>query len=129
MTVVRDKLGRLAKGSVLNPYGKTGKSSSQYLEALARAVPADRVDLLIDDVIEIAYKQNSGKMIIEVLRLILDYRVGRPVQRSLSASADVTKFISLLNGDMTGIEELFAEAMEDARGQTVDGEVTDEDGE
>ena len=127
MAVIRDEKGRIVSGSVLNPYGRTGAPSSKYLQAIGAALPPESVEPLLEEAVKYARGARSWKGILAILTFCLDYRVGRPVQRSVTANTDVSKLITLLNGDMSGIEELFADALADAKGATIDGEASSEE--
>jgi hypothetical protein len=73
------------------------------VQAIQEHYPAERVIEMIDDALRIASQGNgSARAILEVVKLILAYTVGQPVQRTVTFT---TKFEDMLKEVMGGGEE------------------------
>lgn len=62
------------------------------LQAVTEAHTPEEMTRLLRRAAEIAVDQKSWMGIVEILRLELEYAVGKPVQRSVSASLDPEEF-------------------------------------
>ena len=122
--VKRNELGHILPGQVLNPTGRTGKRTpSKYTRAVADAAPPEVVAALVVEAIQCARSNRSWRGMLSIAEFILAYTVGRPVNRSLNASANVDVILrALQTGEYDNIEELFSDAMQSGDGETVDGE-------
>jgi hypothetical protein len=93
-----------------NPTG-WAKKDIKVLHAIHEGYPPDRIIGLLDEALEIARKHNSYRGIMDVARTVIEYTVGKPVQRSITVS-------SKMDSILTRLESI----------QVVDGSVLDEAG-
>jgi hypothetical protein len=105
------KTGRFLPGNSGNPTG-WAKRDIKVLHAIHAAYPPERVIGLLDEALDVARSHQSYRGIVEVARLVIEYTVGKPVQRSITVS-------SKMDSILTRLENI----------QVVDGSVMDEAGE
>jgi hypothetical protein len=101
---------RWLPGQSGNPSG-WAKKDIKVLHAIHEGYPPDRIIGLLDEALEIARKHNSYRGIMDVARTVIEYTVGKPVQRSITVS-------SKMDSILTRLESI----------QVVDGSVLDEAG-
>jgi hypothetical protein len=104
----KEHRGRWLPGQSGNPSG-WAKKDIKVLHAIHEGYPPDRIIGLLDEALEIARKHNSYRGIMEVARTVIEYTVGKPVQRSITVS-------SKMDSILTRLESI----------QVVDGSVMDE---
>jgi hypothetical protein len=104
------KTGRFLPGNSGNPTG-WAKRDIKVLHAIHAAYPPERVIGLLDEALDVARSHQSYRGIVEVARLVIEYTVGKPVQRSITVS-------SKMDSILTRLENI----------QVVDGSVLDEAG-
>lgn len=115
----RDDKGKFIKGhKVPSPRaGRPRKADSMpFLQAIASAAysPEQIVDL-IHETVDLARKVENPKIMLEVVRLVLDYAIGKPVQRTLTATIDPERLKEIFGGGSTVENE--------EGGETIEGEV------
>jgi hypothetical protein len=106
----KENRGRWLPGQSGNPSG-WAKKDIKVLHAIHEGYPPDRIIGLLDEALEIARKHNSYRGIMEVARTVIEYTVGKPVQRSITVSSKMDSILSRLENI-----------------QVVDGSVLDEAG-
>ena len=92
---VRNEKGQFLKGNPIRPVnpGRVKKAiAKELLEALAEVSTPETIAADLDDVVRIAKAENDAKTLLEVVRLKLAYLIGKPVQRSITASIDPDEF-------------------------------------
>jgi hypothetical protein len=104
----KDSKGRWLPGNSGNPTG-WAKRDIKVLHAIHAAYPPERVIGLLDEALDVARSHQSYRGIVEVARLVIEYTVGKPVQRSITVS-------SKMDSILTRLENI----------QVVDGSVLDE---
>jgi len=72
----RDDRGRFAPGNSLSPGRPSKEREKQYLAAFDKALPANELSTVVAAVL---VKAKSGS--IPAARLLLEYAIGRPIQR------------------------------------------------
>lgn len=84
MGVVRDKEGKVQKGSVLNPNGRPKlprtKRKDEILRALEHAFGPEDIVGIIDEAMDIARVTRSWRGMVDVAKLLLSYNVGTPTK-------------------------------------------------
>lgn len=98
----RDDKGKFIKGhKVPSPRaGRPRKADSMpFLQAIASAAysPEQIVDL-IHETVDLARRVENPKIMLEVVRLVLDYAIGKPVQRTLTATIDPERLKEIFGG-------------------------------
>jgi hypothetical protein len=104
------KTGRFLPGNSGNPTG-WAKRDIKVLHEIHAAYPPERIIGLLDEALDVARSHQSYRGIVEVARLVIEYTVGKPVQRSITVS-------SKMDSILTRLESI----------QVVDGSVLDEAG-
>jgi hypothetical protein len=104
------KTGRFLPGNSGNPTG-WAKRDIKVLHEIHAAYPPERIIGLLDEALDVARSHQSYRGIVEVARLVIEYTVGKPVQRSITVS-------SKMDSILTRLENI----------QVVDGSVLDEAG-
>jgi hypothetical protein len=104
------KTGRFLPGNSGNPTG-WAKRDIKVLHEIHAAYPPERIIGLLDESLDVARSHQSYRGIVEVARLVIEYTVGKPVQRSITVS-------SKMDSILTRLENI----------QVVDGSVLDEAG-
>ena len=95
---VRNEKGQFLKGNPIRPVnpGRVKKAiAKELLEALAEVSTPETIAADLDDVVRIAKEERDAKTLLEVVRLKLAYLIGKPVQRSITASIDPDEFRAL----------------------------------
>lgn len=98
----RDELGRFKKGHKV-PSPRAGRPARANVTSMLVAVaeqaytPDEVVDLLYETV-EMARKNDDWKGMFQVAQFIVYYAVGKPVQRTLSATVDPDMVRKLFQG-------------------------------
>lgn len=108
--------GHFLKGNKIRPYHPSGKKKdySPILRAVAEdAYTPEQITDLLREMVEMARDAGDWKGIYAALSFILAYTVGKPVQRSITASIDADSLRAVLLG----------EEMQDDGGQLVEGSV------
>lgn len=83
--------GQFVKGNKIRPKNPSGKRKDYWpiLKAVAEdAYTPDEITALIHETVDMAREAQDWKGVYAMLRLVLDYTVGKPVQRTLTASMD-----------------------------------------
>lgn len=99
-----EKTGRFAKGNTLRPVGPTGGGrprkldAIEVLEAITAEFSLDEIRVMLRKAYSTALKVEDWKGQLEVLRFVYAYAVGKPVQRSISATIEREDFIKLFSG-------------------------------
>lgn len=98
----RDASGKFVKGNKVRPYNPTAKRKDYYpiLKAVAEdAYTPEQLTDLVHEMVEIARAAGDWKGIYAALSFILAYTVGKPVQRSITASMDADQLRAILLGE------------------------------
>jgi hypothetical protein len=104
------KTGRFLPGNSGNPTG-WAKRDIKVLHEIHAAYPPERIIGLLDEALDVARSHQRYRGFVEVARLVIEYTVGKPVQRSITVS-------SKMDSILTRLENI----------QVVDGSVLDEAG-
>jgi hypothetical protein len=98
----RDEHGRFVKGNQIeNPNrGRPSRRDNvQFLIAVTEnAYTPDELTLMLQDTWNMAVKNDNEKIMLEVLRFILAYAVGKPVSKSITAQVDPDEIRGYLRG-------------------------------
>lgn len=89
---LRTSDGKFKKGNKVRPYTPSGKKKdySPILRAVAEnAYTPEQITDLVHEMVDIAREAGDWKGIYAAVSFILAYSVGKPVQRSITASMDV----------------------------------------
>jgi hypothetical protein len=112
----RDKSGRFKKGNNLSLNGRgrpKKREASEVLKAITGEFKPPEVRAMLREVHELAIKNNDPKTLLELLRLIAAYDIGKPVQRSITTAIKPEDFSRLWKDDEeSGDEEEYIEVEE-----------------
>lgn len=120
----RNELGQFVKGhKVPSPHkGRPARADVlPFLNAVTEAYTPEQVQQMLKDTYEMAYEQKDWKGMYTVASLILAYAIGKPVQRSLTASIDADDIRKMFSG---AFEEERAEAGEEGAEDVVEVEAS-----
>lgn len=111
----RDEKGRLVKGTSIRPFnpGRTKAAENvPILRAITEEFSIDEIQLMLRKTWLTAVQEDDWKGMLEVLRFVAAYAIGKPVQRNLNATIDVEKIRDLFMPQ--GVEDVYeAEEIED----------------
>lgn len=83
--------GQFVKGNKIRPKNPVGKRKDYWpiLKAVAEdAYTPEELTALIHETVDMARAADDWKGVYAILKLVLDYTVGKPVQRTLTATID-----------------------------------------
>lgn len=85
--------GKFAPGNGLG--GRLKRDDERAIvSAMNRALPPEKIQQSIEDALMWAYEYKSPKLIMSILQFVVSYRIGTPVQRSISASGKLENLLS-----------------------------------
>jgi len=98
----RDELGKFVKGHKV-PSPRQGRLRKEQRFPLLVAVTQEayspeEIVAMIHETYAVARKADDAKAMMQVIQLVLNYAIGKPVQRTLSASIDPEKLKELFGG-------------------------------
>lgn len=99
----RDENGKFVKGHKV-PSPRTGRMRKEQRFPILVAItqmaytPEELVEML-HETWAVAKESQDGKAMLQVIQLVLNYAVGKPVQRTLSATVDPDKLRALFGED------------------------------
>ncbi len=114
----RDEAGKFVKGNkVVSPRaGRPKKMDSMpILRAITEEYSLEELGSMLRETYKTAYMADDAKAMLQVIKLVLDYAIGKPVQRTLSATIDPDQVRNILGGFGRQEEE------EDDDEETIDG--------
>ena len=86
--------GQFAKGNTASPGRRKRSEEAAVLAAIDAACPPEKLKELLEKAITWTEKHESPKGALAIAQFVVGYRIGTPVQRSISASG---KLENLLN--------------------------------
>ena len=86
--------GQFAKGNTASPDRRKRSEEAAVLSAIDAACPPEELQKLLGEAITWAREYKSPKAVMAIAQFVVGYRIGTPVQRSISASG---KLENLLN--------------------------------
>lgn len=95
--------GKFAPGNVLGGRAKRSDEKA-IIAAMDAALPPEKIQQVLTDALAWAYEYKSPKVILSIVQFVVAYKIGQPVQRSVSASG---KLETILNRLSTMDEEDF----------------------
>lgn len=107
----RDGKGRFAKGNSFRPPefhggGRPRKlDAKEVLEAITNEFTPVEIGTMVRRAYDIAVDTDDAKMVLEVARFIAAYAIGKPVQRSITATIEKDQFIALFTNGAAGPDE------------------------
>jgi len=100
----RNGAGQFVKGNSASPGRKKRSEEQALLAAIDAACPPEELEKLLKEAIGWAREYKSPKMALAIAAFVVGYKVGTPIQRSMSAS---TKLETILARVGTMSEEEF----------------------
>lgn len=99
--------GRFAKGNKIRPHNPGGGrpkkiDSTPILMAIADEFDPAEVRAMLRQAWAVAVKNDEWKGMLEVIRFVASYAIGKPVQRSIKAEMNMDDFINLFKGSDDG---------------------------
>lgn len=97
----KDSSGKFVKGNTYRPTKRPGKRKDNY--AILRAITEDaytpaQLTNMVKETYELSRDAGDWKGMFAVIRLIADYTIGKPVQRTLTASMDAEEIRNMFFG-------------------------------
>lgn len=86
--------GQFAKGNTASPGRRKRSEEHAVLAAIDAACPPEELQKLLTEAMQWAREYKSPKAVMQIAQFVVGYRIGTPVQRSISASG---KLENLLN--------------------------------
>jgi hypothetical protein len=97
----RDELGRFAKGNKVDSprRGRPSRADSMpILIAITQEYSIDELRHMLRQTYDMAVAKEDWKGMFQVLQFVMNYAVGKPVQRTLSATIDPEQIKRLFQG-------------------------------
>lgn len=97
----RDDSGKFVKGNkIASPRpGRPRKIDSMpILLAITQEYPPEELGRMLRETYAVAVKSEDAKAMLQVVKLVMDYAIGKPVVRTLSASIDPAEVRDILAG-------------------------------
>ncbi|TXH18126.1 MAG: hypothetical protein E6R03_02675 [Hyphomicrobiaceae bacterium] len=95
----RNVAGQFVKGSSASPGRRKRSEEQAILTAIDAACPPEELQKLLGEAITWAREYKSPKAVMAIAQFVVGYRIGTPVQRSISASGKLENLLSRL-GEM-----------------------------
>lgn len=95
----RNVAGQFVKGSSASPGRRKRSEEAAVLAAIDAACPPEELQKLLTDAMTWAREYKSPKAALAIAQFVVGYRIGTPVQRSISASGKLESLLSRL-GEM-----------------------------
>jgi len=107
----RDERGRLLPGHRATPSAGRRKKSedADYIRAIDNALPAYVLQRALADALEWAYEKQSPKQVLEIAKFVFSYKLGKPVQRSVSARMKLEDLLGMVTNVDEDVIEVAAE--------------------
>lgn len=95
--------GQFAKGNTASPGRRKRSEESAVLAAIDAACPPEELQTLLKEAMQWAREYKSPKAVLAIAQFVVGYRIGTPVQRSVSASGKLETLLDRI-GDMSDEE-------------------------
>lgn len=93
----RNVAGQFVKGSSASPGRRKRSEEAAVLAAIDAACPPEELQKLLTDAMTWAREYKSPKAALAIAQFVVGYRIGTPVQRSISASGKLENILDRLN--------------------------------
>ena len=90
----RNGAGQFVKGNSASPGRKKRSEEQALLAAIDAACPAEDLESLLKEAIGWAREYKSPKMALAIAAFVVGYKVGTPIQRSVSASGKLETILA-----------------------------------
>lgn len=95
----RNVAGQFVKGSSASPGRRKRSEEAAVLAAIDAACPPEKLKELLEKAMAWTEEYKSPKAALAIAQFVVGYRIGTPVQRSISASGKLESLLSRL-GEM-----------------------------
>lgn len=95
----RNAAGQFVKGSSASPGRRKRSEETAVLAAIDAACPPDELEKLLKEAMQWAREYKSPKAVMQIAQFVVGYRIGTPVQRSVSASGKLENLLARI-GEM-----------------------------
>ena len=99
--------GQFVKGNTYTPRHRKGRKTDNYelLRAIEAAYTPEQITELVREAVDMAREAGDWKGVYTVFSFIMAYTVGKPVQRTLTASMNADEIRAMFFADAFGGED------------------------